>query len=95
MKIQPLPGFQGLVVVRGDWVRQNLVAPLYFGNRAPRRVRNPEERTKYYDRPLSNLFQQIKYCYLWLTKAFVMDVNKLMFALALVLLVAWIAGATP
>ncbi len=39
MKIQPLPGFQGLVVVRGDWVRQNLVAPLYFGNRAPRRVR--------------------------------------------------------
>jgi hypothetical protein len=40
MKNQPLPGFQGLVVVRGDWVRQNLVAPLYFGNRAPGRVRS-------------------------------------------------------
>ncbi len=47
------------------------------------------------DRIFSGLFQRIKYCYLWLTIVFIMDVNKLMFALALVLLVAWIAGATP
>ncbi len=39
------------------------------------------------------MFQRIKYCYLWLTKVFVMDVNKLMLCIALVLLVAWIAGA--
>ncbi len=45
------------------------------------------------DRIFSGLFQRIKYCYLWLTKVFAMDGNKLMFALALVLLVAWIAGA--
>ncbi len=47
MKIQPLPGFQGLVVVRGDWVRQNLVAPLYFGNRAPRRIRSQANAQKH------------------------------------------------
>ena len=47
------------------------------------------------DRIFSGLFQRIKYCYLWLTKVFVMDVNKLMFVLAVVLLVAWIAGAVP
>ena len=50
---------------------------------------------KYYDKPSSDLLLQIKYCYLWLTEVFVMDVNKLMLCLALVLLVAHLAGVTP
>ncbi len=41
------------------------------------------------------MFQRIKYYYLWLTEVFVMDVNKLMAVLLVVLLVAWIAGAVP
>ena len=49
----------------------------------------------YYDKLLLGHFLQLKYYYLWLTEVFVMDVNKLMFCIALVLLVAWIVRAVP
>ncbi len=57
--------------------------------------RSPKEKAKYYDKQFPDLLLQIKYYHLWLTEVFMMDVNKLMFCLALVLLVAWIAGAVP